>query len=59
MLFDPIKSRLNGFNDEMLKFYLSTQYDPMRPMGNVAANELGTVIKAWLVGLSATIASMD
>jgi hypothetical protein len=55
MLFDPIKSRLNGFNDEMLKFYLSTQYDPMRPMGNVAANELGTVIKAWLVGLSADV----
>lgn len=51
MLFDPIKTRLNGFDDGMLKFYLGTQYDEKRPMGNVAACELGTVLKAWLVGL--------
>ena len=51
MLFDPIKSRLNGFDNEMLQFYLSTQYDENRPMGNVAASELGMVVKAWLVGL--------
>lgn len=51
MLFDPIKSRLNGFDNEMLRFYLSTQHDKNRPMGNVAASEIGTVVKAWLVGL--------
>lgn len=55
MIFDPVKSRLNGFDDEMLKFYLGTQYDPKRPMGNVAANEIGTVIKAWLVGLEGEV----
>lgn len=55
MLFDPNKSRLNGFDDEMLKFYLNTQYDESRPMGNVAASEIGTVIKAWLVGLHSAV----
>jgi len=56
MLFDPIKSRSNGFDDEMLKFDLGRQYDPRSPMGNVAASDLGTVIHAWLVGLNAEIA---
>lgn len=51
MLFDPIKTRFNGFEKEMLDYYLNTQYDKNRPMGNVAASEIGTVIKAWLVGL--------
>ncbi|WP_287019609.1 hypothetical protein [Herbaspirillum sp.] len=51
MSFDPIKSRTNGFNDEMLNFYLGTQYDENRPMGNVAVSEIGTVVKAWLLGL--------
>lgn len=58
MLFDPYKSRLNGFDNEMLKFYLGTQYDENRPMGNVAASEIGTVIKAWLVGLDHEIQSL-
>lgn len=51
MLFDPIKTRLNGFSEAMLKWQLDTQYDPKRPMGNVAQSDLSDVIAAWLVGL--------
>ncbi|WGS45462.1 hypothetical protein LFL97_22265 [Burkholderia sp. JSH-S8] len=40
----------------MLQFYLGTQYDPAHPMGNIAQAELGTVIKAWLVGLEKEVA---
>lgn len=56
MFFDPVKSRMNGFNDAMLKFDLDRQYDPKSPMGNVGANQIETVIHAWLVGLHAEIA---
>jgi hypothetical protein len=55
VLFDPIRSRLNGFDNKMLKFYLSTQHNKNRPMGNVAACEIETVIAAWLVGLDQEI----
>lgn len=51
MIFDPVKRRVKGFEDEMLKYYLYTQYDEKRPMGNVAAGQVGTIISAWLVGL--------
>lgn len=56
MLFDPIKSKMNAFSEEMLKFHLGTQFDPARPMGNVASFDLEYVIKAWLVGLHAEVA---
>lgn len=56
MLFDPLKSRLNGFSKGMLNFYLGTQYNSDFPMGNVAVSELETVINAWLVGLHTEIA---
>lgn len=51
MIFDPIAYREKAFEDEMLKFYLETEYDAKRPMGNVASSQIGTVIKAWTVGL--------
>ncbi|HWV14975.1 MAG TPA: hypothetical protein VN030_06045 [Cellvibrio sp.] len=51
MLFNPIKLREKGFSSEMLKFYLSSEYDPKRPMGNVASSDVSTTIEAWLVGL--------
>jgi len=51
MLFDPIKLRVNGFDRGLLNFYLKTQYDENRPMGNVAASEIEAVITAWLLGL--------
>lgn len=56
MLFDPIKTRLHGFSDGMLKWQLEAQYDPRRPMGNVASSDLSDVISAWLVGLHGEIA---
>lgn len=56
MNFDPIASRERGFSPGMLQFYLGTQYDPAHPMGNIAQAELGTVIKAWLVGLDKEVA---
>ncbi|KWE58621.1 hypothetical protein WL76_06810 [Burkholderia ubonensis] len=40
----------------MLQFYLGTRYDSAHPMGNIAQAELGTVIKAWLVGLEKEVA---
>lgn len=39
----------------MLQFYLGTQHDSERPMGNVASGELSFVIHAWLVGLQPEI----
>lgn len=33
MLFDPVKTRFNGFSEAMLKWQLEAQYDPKRPMG--------------------------
>ncbi|MCQ2995023.1 hypothetical protein QCD79_25570 [Pseudomonas quasicaspiana] len=56
MLFDPIKTRFNGFSEGMLKWQLEAQYDPRRPMGNVASSDLSDVISAWLVGLHGEIA---
>lgn len=40
----------------MLRFLLETKYESSRSMGNVAQSNLGTVIKAWLVGLGITVA---
>jgi len=56
MLFDPVKTRFNGFSEAMLKWQLETQYDPKRPMGNIAKSDLSDVISAWLVGLQGEIA---
>lgn len=50
MLFNPIISRKNGLNDEMMNFLLGTKYDQKRPMGNVAIHELSDVIYALLLG---------
>ncbi len=58
MLFDPVKTRFNGFSEAMLKWQLEAQYDPKRPMGNVARSDLSDVISAWLVGLHGEIASV-
>ncbi|MGP8473845.1 hypothetical protein [Burkholderia sp. PR2] len=58
MLFDPIVSRERGFEPEMLRWLLGTQYDASRPMGNVAKFELETAINAWLVGLHQEIAPL-
>ena len=35
-MFDPYKSRFRGLDAGMLKFHLGSEYDPSRPMGNVA-----------------------
>jgi len=51
MFYDPIKSRINGFEPEMLRWYMERSYDSSMPMGNVAASQIETVIKACLVGL--------
>lgn len=56
MIFYPITSRRNAFTEGMLRFLLETKYESSRPMGNVAQSNLGTVIKAWLVGLGITVA---
>lgn len=56
MRFDPVKTRVNGFSEAMLKWQLATQYDPARPMGNVGCSDLSDVICAWLVGLHGEIA---
>ena len=49
-IFDPAKS-----HEVALKFSLAyelrTVYDSKRPMGNVAASELGAAIKFWLISL--------
>lgn len=58
MIFDPLKKKNNGFSDEMLKFYLETEYDSSRPMGNVAASNLEMVISGWLVGLNTELSSV-
>lgn len=59
MIFDPITSRRNAFTEGMLRFLLETKYESSRPMGNVAQSNLGTVIKAWLVGLGTTVAPRE
>ncbi|MRH00580.1 hypothetical protein GIY21_09795 [Xanthomonas sontii] len=51
MIYDPVKSRLKGFEPGMLKFYLEEKYDENRPMGNHARHKIGIVLDAWLVGL--------
>ena len=51
MIFDPYKTRHRGFEPDMLKFYLGTQYDAQRPMGNVGKYQVFNVVEAWLVGL--------
>lgn len=50
-MFDPVISRSNAFSEEMLSFYLKTQYDESKPMGNIAVCEMETALHGWLVGL--------
>jgi len=55
-MFDPIKTRVSGFEDEMLRWFIDRQHDSKMPMGNVASSQLSTAIQAWLVGLDKEIA---
>ena len=56
MIFDPYITRHRAFEPDMLKFYLGTQYDAQRPMGNVGKYQVFNVVEAWLVGLHDEIA---
>lgn len=55
MTFDPVKLRTNAFSEGMIAYLLGTEYNPTRPMGNVAKSELNIVISAWLVDLHRTV----
>jgi hypothetical protein len=55
MLFEPLQLR-KGFEEFMLEMTLSTQDDRSAAMGNIAAEHVGDVIDAWLVGLETKIA---
>jgi hypothetical protein len=57
-IFDPVRSRTNGFNDEALKYKLAKQYDANNPMGNHGVHGIDEVIRAWLVGRHREIAPM-
>jgi hypothetical protein len=57
-IFDPVRSRTNGFNDEALKYKLASQYDANDPMGNHGVHGIDEVIRAWLVGRHREIAPM-
>jgi len=57
-IFDPVRTRTNGYNDEALNYILATQYDADRPMGNVGASKIDEVIRMWLVGRHKEIARM-
>lgn len=50
-MYDPEKSRSRAFGEDMIDFYLQTEYEEDRPMGNVAISHLSYVISAWLVGI--------
>lgn len=49
-LFDPVIGRTRAFDEHGRNFYLGTEYDAQRPMGNVGITHIGTTIKARLVG---------
>lgn len=56
-IFDPIALRHNCLREEVpLRFYLDTQYDETKPMGNYAVWHLEEVIKCWLLWLETEIA---
>ena len=56
MTFNPYRSRERAFTPGMLEFYLGTSYVPGDPMGNIGADQVELVVKAWLVGLQQEIA---
>lgn len=57
MRFNPIRGREVYLEEDMymLKSFLATQYDPKRPMGNVASRHIGSIIECYLYGLSKEI----
>lgn len=50
MLFDPIRTRDQGFGPEMIERLRSQQFKASRPMGNVAASGVEAILTASLVG---------
>ena len=55
--FDPIALRRNRLRDEVpFRYYLQTQYDEKKPMGNFAKGFLSVVIECWLLWLETEIA---
>lgn len=53
MKFNPVLTLEKTLEADcyMLKSFLSREYDPERPMGNVAAFEVADVVRYWLIGL--------
>ncbi|NHQ85210.1 hypothetical protein HA050_03675 [Iodobacter sp. HSC-16F04] len=51
MFFNPEKSRVNGYNVEMLNFYLKDKAEEYDPIGNFACGDMYTYIYACLIGL--------
>ena len=54
-IFEPTRLREVAC-EGMLAFLLENTYDQKRPMGNVAAAELGDVIRSWLIGFHREVA---
>ena len=64
MKFDPIllrqndtKKHLSG-EPNLLDYFIRTEYDPKRPMGNVAASLVEEIVGYWLIGLHIEVAPM-
>ncbi|MBB3966756.1 hypothetical protein [Rhizobium metallidurans] len=46
--FDPVRDR-EVAAEFLLKFVHDTEWEPGRPMGNVAASQIGRIVNMWLV----------
>lgn len=51
MYFNPIKVKEKAFSQSMLQFYLKSEVEPNKPIGNYAISDLGRVIRAYLIGM--------
>lgn len=55
MTFDPVRTRVQMFEPEMLKFCLDYDYASHPFPGNAVAHQVDVVVAAWLVGLHVEI----
>lgn len=54
MYFNPVLGREKAL-EFTLDFELKTEFDPKRPMGNVAKSALNSLLRMWLYGLNKEI----
>src|SRR5690606_30842773 len=55
MYFNPVRKREVTLEGGLARV-LRTEFEPHKPMGNIASHEVSDVIKIWLVGLHKEIA---